>query len=85
MPIDEAKKVLRNLFERAKAPQPSIVFIDEVDSLCPKQKVHQEMDHSSRIKYELIVLMESIYSKAQQGVIVLAASSIPWVIDSAFR
>ena len=54
MPIDEAKKVLRNLFERAKAHQSSIVFIDEVDSLCGSRS-EGENDSTRRIKTEFLV------------------------------
>ena len=50
----ESEKLVRNLFEMAREKKPSLIFIDEVDSLCGKRK-EDEAESSRRIKTEFLV------------------------------
>lgn len=50
-------RLVRNLFELARTHQPSIIFIDEVDSLCSSRS-ENESESARRIKTEFLVQMQ---------------------------
>lgn len=81
--LGESEKLVRNLFELARQHKPSIVFIDEIDSLCSTRS-ENESESARRIKTEFLIQMQGV-GKDQQGILVLAATNIPWVLDSAIR
>lgn len=81
--LGESEKLVRNLFELARAHKPSIVFIDEIDSLCSTRS-ENESESARRIKTEFLIQMQGV-GKDQQGILVLAATNIPWILDSAIR
>ncbi len=81
--LGESEKLVRNLFELARSHKPSIVFIDEIDSLCSTRS-ENESESARRIKTEFLIQMQGV-GKDQQGILVLAATNIPWVLDSAIR
>ena len=84
--LGESEKLVRNLFEMARERKPSIIFIDEVDSLCSSREGGggSGNDSTSRIKTEFLVQMQGV-GKDQDGVLVLGATNIPWALDSAIR
>ena len=67
----------------AKQMKPSIIFIDEIDSLCG-QRSEGGNEHSNQVKTEFLVQMEGV-GKDDTGVLVLGATNIPWDIDQAMR
>lgn len=79
----ESERLVRNLFEMAREAKPSIIFIDEIDSLCTARS-EGENDASRRIKTEFLVQMQGV-GKDDTGVLVLGATNTPWEIDSAMR
>lgn len=79
----ESEKLVRQLFEMARANKPSIVFIDEVDSMCSARS-DSDNDATRRIKTEFLVQMQGV-GKDDTGVLVLAATNIPWGLDPAIR
>lgn len=73
---------LRRAFEEAEKNAPSIIFIDEVDSIAPKRdKVGGEVER--RIVSQLLTLMDGMKSRGQT--IVIAATNRPNSIDAALR
>ncbi|KAA0188974.1 hypothetical protein HAZT_HAZT000902 [Hyalella azteca] len=81
--LGESEQQVRTLFEMAREHKPSIIFIDEVDSLCSSRS-DQESESARRIKTEFLVQMQGV-GTANDGVLVLGATNIPWTLDSAIR
>jgi vacuolar protein-sorting-associated protein 4 len=81
--LGESEKLVRQLFELARENKPSIVFIDEIDSLCGARN-EQESESARRVKTEFLVQMNGV-GKDVEGVLVLAATNIPWQLDPAVR
>lgn len=79
----ESERLVKQLFELARKSQPSIIFIDEVDSLC-SSRGEGENDSARRIKTEFLVQMQGV-GKDQTGVLVLGATNTPWELDPAIR
>jgi len=80
----ESEKTVAALFETARANKPSVVFIDEIDSLCGTRGGEGEAESSRRVKTEFLVQMQGV-SNNMDGVLVLAATNTPYSIDSAMR
>ena len=73
---------VRKIFEEAEQKAPSIIFIDEIDSIAPKRtEVQGEVE--KRVVAELLARMDGLKSRGK--VIVLAATNIPDVLDPALR
>jgi vacuolar protein-sorting-associated protein 4 len=81
--LGESEKLVRNLFELARTHKPSIIFIDEIDSLCSSRS-DNESESARRIKTEFLVQMQGVGNDTE-GVLVLGATNIPWVLDAAIR
>nr|CAI5862952.1 unnamed protein product [Callosobruchus analis] len=81
--LGESEKLVRNLFELARQHKPSIIFIDEIDSLCSSRS-DNESESARRIKTEFLVQMQGV-GHDTEGILVLGATNIPWVLDAAIR
>jgi transitional endoplasmic reticulum ATPase len=78
----ESEKALREAFEEAAKSAPSIVFIDEIDSIAPKRtQVHGEAE--KRLVAQLLTLMDGLH--ARSNIVVIAATNRPDAIDEALR
>ena len=78
----ESERKLRELFEQATAAAPSIIFIDEIDSIAPKRgQVTGEAE--KRLVAQLLSLMDGI--EPRQNLVVIAATNRPEAIDEALR
>ena len=79
----ESEEQLRNVFDRARRTAPSIIFIDEIDSIAPKRdEVYGEVE--KRIVAQLLTLMDGM-SSASDNVVVIAATNREDAIDPALR
>jgi vacuolar protein-sorting-associated protein 4 len=81
--MGESERLVKQLFTLAREQRPSIIFIDEVDSLCGSRG-EGESEASRRIKTEFLVQMQGV-GNDMNGVLVLGATNIPWQIDAAIR
>jgi len=81
--LGESEKLVKNLFELAQTHKPSIIFIDEIDSLCSSRS-DNESESARRIKTEFLVQMQGVGNNTE-GILVLGATNIPWVLDAAIR
>jgi transitional endoplasmic reticulum ATPase len=78
----ESEQRLREVFEEAEEQAPSIIFIDEIDSIAPKrEEVTGEVER--RIVAQLLTLMDGL--KPRQNVVVIAATNRINAIDEALR
>ncbi|MDD2471238.1 MAG: AAA family ATPase, partial [Methanocorpusculum sp.] len=78
----ESEQKLRELFEEAEDNAPSIIFIDELDSIAPKREdVNGEVER--RVVAQLLTMMDGISDRGQ--VIVIGATNRPDAIDPALR
>jgi transitional endoplasmic reticulum ATPase len=78
----ESEKKLRDVFEEAAKSAPSIIFIDEIDSIAPKRgQVSGEAE--KRLVAQLLTLMDGI--EPRQNLVVIAATNRPEAIDEALR
>jgi transitional endoplasmic reticulum ATPase len=78
----ESEKRLRELFEQAAKAAPSIIFIDEIDSIAPKRgQVTGEAE--KRLVAQLLTLLDGI--EPRQNLVVIAATNRPEAIDEALR
>ncbi|MCS7121573.1 MAG: CDC48 family AAA ATPase [Archaeoglobaceae archaeon] len=78
----ESEQRLREIFEEAKANTPSIIFIDELDSIAPRrEEVTGEVE--KRVVAQLLTLMDGLEARGQ--VIVIGATNRPDAVDPALR
>ncbi len=78
----ESEKKLRELFEQAAKAAPSIIFIDEIDSIAPKRgQVSGEAE--KRLVAQLLTLMDGL--EPRQNLVVIAATNRPEALDEALR
>jgi transitional endoplasmic reticulum ATPase len=78
----ESEGNLREIFKEAQENAPSIIFIDEIDSIAPKRE-EVSGDVEKRIVSQLLTLMDGISSRGK--IVVIGATNRPNAIDPALR
>ena len=81
--IGESEKLVRTLFALASFYQPSVVFIDEIDSLLTSRS-ENENEASRRIKTEFLVQLDGAGTNAEDRILIIGATNRPQEIDDAF-
>ncbi|XP_014663254.1 PREDICTED: spastin-like isoform X2 [Priapulus caudatus] len=80
--VGEGEKLVRALFACARELQPSIIFMDEVDSLLTERK-ESEHEASRRLKTEFLLEFDGINANAEERILVMAATNRPQELDDA--
>ncbi|MED6160174.1 hypothetical protein PIB30_048843 [Stylosanthes scabra] len=80
--VGEAEKLVRTLFSVAVSRQPSVIFIDEIDSIM-STRTENENDASRRLKSEFLIQFDGVASNSNDIVIVIGATNKPQELDDA--
>jgi SpoVK/Ycf46/Vps4 family AAA+-type ATPase len=78
----ESSKIISTLFGKARKMQPSLIFMDEIDSLAPSRD--SGIDESSRrVVGQMLSEMEGFEGRRDEKVLFMGATNKPWDIDDA--
>jgi len=80
----EPEQLVRALFAVARIKQPSVIFIDEIDSLLT-QRSEGEQESSRRIKTEFLVQFDGMTTSSKDNLLVIGATNLPHALDEAAR
>ncbi|GAV75690.1 AAA domain-containing protein/MIT domain-containing protein [Cephalotus follicularis] len=80
--VGEGEKLVRTLFMVAISRQPSVIFMDEIDSVM-STRVANENDASRRLKSEFLIQFDGVTSNPNDLVIVIGATNKPQELDDA--
>ena len=79
--VGESERKLRDLFRRAKQVAPAIILFDEIDALAPKRGVEMGTRVTEQVVSQLLTELSGI--EDMEGVVVIATTNRPDIIDSA--
>ncbi|KAG0202037.1 hypothetical protein BGX28_005320 [Mortierella sp. GBA30] len=82
--VGESEKLVRTLFAIAQELQPSVIFIDEVDSILTERS-ENEHEASRRLKTEFLLQFDGAGSNSDDRVLVMGATNRPQELDEAAR
>ena len=83
MYIGESERKLHALFEKARESAPAVLFFDEVEALGGKRQNTRDSG-SSKLVSQFLSEMDG-FAQNNHGVLILAATNVPWSVDAAFR
>ncbi|MFQ5976677.1 MAG: AAA family ATPase [Candidatus Heimdallarchaeota archaeon] len=81
--LGESEKLVSKLFDMARKEAPSIIFIDEVDSVA-SARGEGENQAMRRVKTQMLQSIEGVGTGSER-VVVMGATNLPWDIDAAMR
>ena len=80
--VGESEKTVKSLFKIAYKKVPSIIFIDEIDSILSKRS-ESENEATKRLKTEFLIQFDGLGSNANARLLVIAATNRPMDLDEA--
>ncbi|KAL8495446.1 hypothetical protein ACS0TY_019551 [Phlomoides rotata] len=80
--VGEGEKLVRTLFQVAVSRQPSVIFMDEIDSIM-STRTENENEASRRLKSEFLVQFDGVASSSGDLVTVIGATNKPQELDDA--
>ncbi len=80
--VGESERAIREVFRKARMAAPSVIFIDEIDSIAPKKELgFGDSAVSERVISQLLTEMDGLV--ALENVVVMAATNKPHLLDNA--
>ncbi len=83
MYVGQSEQKLKVLFDRARSQAPSVLFFDEVEALGGRRQ-HQHGPAVANLVSQFLSEMDG-FAQNNEGVLILAATNVPWAVDPAFR
>jgi vacuolar protein-sorting-associated protein 4 len=81
--LGESEKLISSLFKVARIKTPSLIFMDEIDSVATKRGEGHEGGGERRVKTQLLSEIQGMKSTHDKPLLVLGATNRPWDIDTA--
>jgi vacuolar protein-sorting-associated protein 4 len=81
--LGESEKLISSLFKVARLKAPSLIFMDEIDSVATKRGEGSESGGERRVKTQLLSEIQGLKSTFDKPLLVLGATNRPWDIDNA--
>ena len=81
--LGESEKLISSLFKVARIKAPSLIFMDEIDSVATKRGEGHEGGGERRVKTQLLSEIQGVKSTHDKPLLVLGATNRPWDIDTA--
>ena len=83
--VGESEKAVANVFKKARAAAPSIIFFDEIDAMATKRGSGADTGSNvtDRVLTQLLTEMDGVSTRFDQQVIVIAATNRPDLLDPA--
>ena len=81
--LGESEKLISSLFKVARLKAPSLIFMDEIDSITTKRGEGSESGGERRVKTQLLSEIQGLKSTHDKPLLVLGATNRPWDIDNA--
>ena len=78
----ESTKLVNALFNKARKEQPSIIFMDELDSLAPSREANIN-ESSRRVLGQLLIEIEGFSTRKEDKILIMGATNKPWDLDDA--
>lgn len=79
--LEESERIIRSLFEKARANTPSVIYIKKIDSLTDN---NPESDLIRRLKTEFLLQMDLLTTNTD-SILIISSTSLPWSIAPAIR
>jgi transitional endoplasmic reticulum ATPase len=79
--VGESEKAIREIFKKARIYAPSVVFLDEIDSIAPIRGVLEDTHVTERVVSQLLTELDSI--EKLRNVAIIAATNRPDLVDPA--
>jgi len=79
--VGESEKAIRETFRKARQASPSIVFLDELDAICPRRGISADSHVTERMVTQLLTELDGL--EELKDVVVIAATNRPDIIDTA--
>jgi len=80
--LGESEKNVSLLFDVARKAAPSVIFMDEVDSLLSLRGL-EEVGGERRVKTQFLIELDGLRTREREGVVVIGATNRPWDLDPA--
>jgi vacuolar protein-sorting-associated protein 4 len=81
--LGESEKLISALFKVARLKAPSLIFIDEIDSVATRRGEGSESGGERRVKTQLLSEIQGLKPTSDKPLLVLGATNRPWDLDNA--